>query len=59
MVEPPIGEIVHKIVAAFHPRRILMFGSRAPDVAQPPSAGKPAHPRAGVPHTVVCGQLRI
>jgi len=29
MREPPIDEIVQKIVEAFHPRRIVMFGSRA------------------------------
>jgi predicted nucleotidyltransferase len=29
MREPPIEEIVERIVNAFHPRRILMFGSRA------------------------------
>jgi predicted nucleotidyltransferase len=29
MREPPIDEIVDRIVAAFHPRRIVMFGSRA------------------------------
>ena len=29
MVEPPIDRIVHEIVDAFHPRRIMMFGSRA------------------------------
>lgn len=29
MVEPPVDEIVEKIVAAFRPRRIVMFGSRA------------------------------
>ena len=28
MVEPPVDEIVQKIVEAFHPRRIVMFGSR-------------------------------
>ena len=29
MIEPPIDEIVRKIVEAFGPRRIVMFGSRA------------------------------
>ena len=29
MVEPPVDEIVQKIVGAFRPRRIVMFGSRA------------------------------
>lgn len=29
MVEPPVDEIVQKIVETFHPRRIVMFGSRA------------------------------
>ena len=29
MVEPPIEEIARKIVEAFRPRRIVMFGSRA------------------------------
>jgi len=29
MAEPPVQEIVRRIVAAFHPRRIVMFGSRA------------------------------
>lgn len=29
MTDPPIDEIVRKIVEAFHPRRIVMFGSRA------------------------------
>lgn len=29
MAEPPIEDIVRRIVAAFHPRRIVMFGSRA------------------------------
>ena len=29
MREPPIHEIVEKIVQTFHPRRILLFGSRA------------------------------
>jgi len=28
-VEPPVDEIVRRIVTAFHPRRIVMFGSRA------------------------------
>lgn len=29
MVQPPLDEIVAKIVEAFQPRRIVMFGSRA------------------------------
>ena len=29
MIEPPIDEVVRKIVEAFRPRRIVMFGSRA------------------------------
>ena len=29
MREPPIDEIVAKIVAEFHPRRIVLFGGRA------------------------------
>ncbi len=29
MREPPIEEIVERIVEAFHPRRIVLFGSRA------------------------------
>ena len=29
VIEPPIDEIVRKIVEAFRPRRIVMFGSRA------------------------------
>lgn len=29
MLEPPIEEIARKIVEAFRPRRIVMFGSRA------------------------------
>ena len=29
MVEPPIERIVRDIADAFHPRRIMMFGSRA------------------------------
>ena len=29
MIEPPIETIVQKIAEAFHPRRIVMFGSRA------------------------------
>jgi len=32
-----IGEIVHKIVAAFHPHRIMLFGSRARGDQQPDS----------------------
>lgn len=29
MTEPPIGDVVRKIVEALHPQRIIMFGSRA------------------------------
>ena len=29
MIEPPLAEIVRKIVDSFRPRRIVMFGSRA------------------------------
>jgi predicted nucleotidyltransferase len=37
MREPPIKEIVEKIVEAFHPRRIVLFGSRARGGAAPDS----------------------
>ncbi|HUT33975.1 MAG TPA: nucleotidyltransferase domain-containing protein [Planctomycetota bacterium] len=37
MAEPPVDEIVAKIVDAFHPRRIVMFGSRARGHAGPES----------------------
>jgi len=37
MIEPPIDEIVEKIVEAFHPWRIVMFGSRARGEAGPGS----------------------
>ncbi len=37
MAEPPVDEIVAKIVDAFHPRRIVMFGSRARGQAGPES----------------------
>jgi len=37
MVEPPVDEIVQKIVETFHPRRIVMFGSRARGHAGPDS----------------------
>ena len=37
MREPPIDEIVRKIVEAFHPRRIVVFGSRANGTAGPDS----------------------
>jgi len=37
MVEPLVDEIARKIVAAFHPRRIVMFGSRARGDARPDS----------------------
>ena len=35
MVEPPVQEIVQKIVGAFRPRRIVMFGSRAQGATGP------------------------
>ena len=37
MIEPPIQHITQKIVEAFHPRRIVMFGSRARGQARPDS----------------------
>jgi predicted nucleotidyltransferase len=37
MVEPPIEEIARKIVEAFRPRRIVMFGSRARGSTAPDS----------------------
>ena len=37
MMEPPIEEIVRKIVEAFRPRRIMMFGSRARGETRPDS----------------------
>lgn len=37
MREPPIDEVVEKIVGAFHPRRIVLFGSRARGDAAPDS----------------------
>jgi predicted nucleotidyltransferase len=37
MAEPPVNEIVAKIVDAFHPRRIVVFGSRARGEADPES----------------------
>ena len=37
MVEPPVDEIVRKIVEAFAPRRIVVFGSRARGQAGPDS----------------------
>lgn len=37
MREPPVNEIVRKIADAFHPRRILLFGSRARGDAGPDS----------------------
>jgi predicted nucleotidyltransferase len=37
MVEPPVDEIVARIVEAFHPRRIVVFGSRARGGAGPDS----------------------
>ena len=35
MDEPPVQEIVRKIVGAFRPRRIVMFGSRARGETRP------------------------
>jgi uncharacterized protein len=37
MREPPVDEVVEKIVSAFHPRRIVLFGSRARGEAGPDS----------------------
>ena len=37
MIEPPIEEIIRKIVEAFQPRRIVMFGSRARGDTRPDS----------------------
>ena len=37
MTEPPVQDIVRKIVGVFHPRRIVMFGSRASGRAGPES----------------------
>ncbi len=37
MVQPPVEEIVRKIVDAFRPRRVVMFGSRATGTARPDS----------------------
>jgi len=37
MREPPIEEITRKVVAAFHPRRVILFGSRARGDAGPES----------------------
>ena len=37
MIEPPIEEIVRRIVATFQPRRIVMFGSRARGDTRPDS----------------------
>ncbi len=58
MREPPIDEIVRKIVEAFHPRRIVVFGSRAHGTAGPDSdidlcvemetALKPPHRRMAI-----------
>jgi len=43
MVEPPIREITARIVEAFRPLRIVLFGNRAPGQADPGSepAGTP------------------
>lgn len=37
MIEPPIDEIARRIVEAFRPRRIVMFGSRARGDTHPDS----------------------
>lgn len=37
MVEPPIEEITRRIVEAFSPLRVVMFGSRARGTAKPHS----------------------
>ena len=37
MIEPLIEEIIRKIVEAFQPRRIVMFGSRARGDTRPDS----------------------
>ena len=37
MIEQPIEEIIRKIVEAFQPRRIVMFGSRARGDTRPDS----------------------
>jgi len=37
MREPPVSEIVEKIVRTFRPRRIVMFGSRARGEGAPDS----------------------
>ena len=37
MTQPPVDQIVEKIVEACHPRRVVVFGSRARDEAGPES----------------------
>ncbi len=37
MLEPRVDEILQRVVAAFHPRRIMLFGSRAQGEARPGS----------------------
>ena len=37
MIEPPIQEIIRRIVEKFRPRRIVMFGSRARGDTRPDS----------------------
>lgn len=37
VIEPPIDEIVQRIVEQFHPRRIVLFGSRSRGTAYPDS----------------------
>ncbi len=37
MIEPPVQDIVRRIVEAFAPRRVVLFGSRARGTARPDS----------------------
>jgi predicted nucleotidyltransferase len=37
MIEPPVQEIVERIVAELHPRRVVLFGSRARGTPEPHS----------------------
>jgi predicted nucleotidyltransferase len=37
MREPPVDEIVEKIVSELHPRRVVLFGSRARGTSEPQS----------------------
>ncbi len=59
MIDLPIEEIVRKITAAFHPRRIVMFGStmtlacRSADAcALRPAPTRPAMSQLSCPSTV-------